>query len=91
METFDPISITPGDSYMMNILLVLAAITAIFCVENENLLHSIASLAIFGAFLAILLYLMGAVWVSLFQISVFSAGIAVLGYIILTITEEDGK
>ena len=59
-------------------IIFLAILTAIFAVESKDLIKSIIAFSAMSVFVAILYYIMGALYASVFQLLVYAGAVTVL-------------
>jgi len=73
------------------ILLGVLAILSIIAVELDNFTYSIISLAGVGIILGMIFFILGAVYVSIFQILIYGGATTILFFSLINLTEERGK
>lgn len=66
------------------VLIFLTLLTAIFAVESKNLVRCIIAFSAMSVFVAIIYYLMGASYASVFQLLIYAGAVSVL----LAVTEH---
>jgi len=59
-------------------IIFLAILTAIFAVESKDLVKSVIAFSAMSVFVAILYYIMGALYASVFQLLVYAGAVTVL-------------